>query len=191
MKKPNQAQLVAGALEALTSQPEITPAFEAKYAATGWTMQFKQAVVMISCIKGLQPNIIEKMENELVKLRRQLLEEADTMLEVMLTDHVLFCQTRLSVLNLYCQQLNVETTTPAMLIEHFERRINNVQKRYLRACENLARVRKLLRRPKAQLNIGTLNAALLAEAPAQAAAEALRQAVQTGLKRKEPRGCHL
>jgi hypothetical protein len=52
--------------------------------------------------------------------------------------------------------LVVEPSIPQSSIDHWERRLSAVQHRYLRACESLARIRKLARTtPALQVNIAT------------------------------------
>jgi len=52
--------------------------------------------------------------------------------------------------------LVVDTSIPQSSIDHWERRLSAVQRRYLRACESLARIRKLARTtPAFQVNIAT------------------------------------
>lgn len=78
-----------------------------------------------------------------------------TALERLLIDNIVLCWARLfSIENSHTNAFKGEISMP--LGEYRERRLSVVQGRYLRACESLARVRRLLRPASAsvQVNIG-------------------------------------
>jgi hypothetical protein len=89
-----------------------------------------------------------------VDLKRQELGyEYSPPLERLLIDHALVCWLRLQDAEWqYTQKINSSMTLA--LGDYWERRLSAAQRRYLRACETLARVRKVIRRtPALQVNI--------------------------------------
>jgi hypothetical protein len=93
------------------------------------------------------------------QLRADLSKEGDGPLERLQIEHVVLCWLRLGLLEqAYGAAMNREMSLPCAL--YWEKRMTMVQKRYLRACESLARTRKLMRPPKSKLSVGTINALL-------------------------------
>lgn len=76
-------------------------------------------------------------------------------LEQLLIDHTLVCWLRLQDTEWrYTQQISGSMSL--QLANYWERRLSAAQRRYLRACETLARVRKITRQtPALQVNIAT------------------------------------
>lgn len=94
----------------------------------------------------------ESMKAGMEVQRRELGIETATPLERALIDHVALCWLRLQSLELdFSSNLRQEHTFT--LAEHMDRRLNAAQKRYLRACETLARIRRLAV-PPVQINVG-------------------------------------
>ena len=73
-------------------------------------------------------------------------------LEQGLIDHVALCWLRLQVVEQQYSGIHASSMTLAQG-DYWERRLSAAQRRYLRACESLARVRRL-RLPAMQINIG-------------------------------------
>jgi hypothetical protein len=74
-------------------------------------------------------------------------------LERTLIDHVVLCWLRLQRAELAYTQVFGATVTLEQA-RHWERKLTAAQTRYLRACETLARVRRLSRSTPLQVNIG-------------------------------------
>jgi hypothetical protein len=86
-------------------------------------------------------------------LRESLGYEAAPALEKMLIESAVVCWVRLAVMEMrYSCVVNASNTLAQ--VEHTERRLTEAQKRFNRACESLARVRKLAR-PSVQINVAT------------------------------------
>ena len=87
--------------------------------------------------------------------RKELgLEHAPT-LEQLLIDHIATCRLRIQEVEWRYQAIVCDgESRPIYQMDWRERRLNAAQRRYLRACETLARVRKLTRSTRAvQVNI--------------------------------------
>jgi hypothetical protein len=94
-------------------------------------------------------------EKGIETMRHDLGHQHAPMLERVLIDHVLTCWLRLQNVELRYTSVTRESHT-LDLGSHWERRLSAAQRRYLRACETLARVRKIIRRtPAMQINIAT------------------------------------
>jgi hypothetical protein len=75
------------------------------------------------------------------------------MLEQMLIEEVLLCWLRLIIWEYKLTELDIEGMT-LIKAEFWDKRLSGAQRRYLRACETLARVRRLTRNnPALQVNI--------------------------------------
>jgi len=75
------------------------------------------------------------------------------MLEQMLIEEVLLCWLRLIIWEYKLTELDIEGMTLTKA-EFWDKRLSGAQRRYLRACETLARVRRLTRNnPALQVNI--------------------------------------
>jgi len=88
-------------------------------------------------------------EEYLVHIRDEMGYHDAPMLEKLLIENIVTCWLRVQH---YEQQLSFRQTNVAT-IEFWERRLSVAQRRYLAACENLARVRKL-KIPAVQMNFG-------------------------------------
>lgn len=97
---------------------------------------------------GANPYLHETAKLELADLRDSLGFDAAPPLERFLIEQILVCR-----LNLYLLELNTATklcephSTETGL--YWDRRLTNAQRRFTRACESLARVRKLTAQTKA------------------------------------------
>ena len=96
-------------------------------------------------------------EKGLEVMRRELGHENSCQLEQLLIDHLLTCWLRLQDVELrYSATVGGRESLKLSQADWWERRLSAAQRRYLRACETLARVQKLIRRtPALQVNIAT------------------------------------
>ena len=86
-------------------------------------------------------------------VRRELGVKDASPMERLLIDHVALCWFRLQTLEQRYSRMMSKSISLSQG-QYWERRLNAAQQRYLRACETLARVRKLIRRtPVLQVNI--------------------------------------
>ena len=88
-------------------------------------------------------------------MRRDLGHDYAPPLERILVDHVLTCWLRLQDVEWgYSITVGSGESMAISQADWWERRLSAAQRRYLRACETLARVRKLIRRtPALQINV--------------------------------------
>jgi hypothetical protein len=95
--------------------------------------------------------IPEVWRRQLEDLRATLGYDVSPPLERTLIEHLSLCWLRLNLMELRYDAVMASNTT-FKHVEHTERRLSEAQKRYTRACEALARVRKL-KLPALQVNI--------------------------------------
>lgn len=100
----------------------------------------------------------ETMRLHIEDMRKNLASENDGKLEKLLIDQVIFCWVRLSIIEQQYTTVMKESHTLTMGI-YWEKRLSAAHKRYQKACESLARVRKLTRpaKPGLQAKIAILN----------------------------------
>jgi len=84
-------------------------------------------------------------------VRNGLGYEGATQLEQLLIDHAVLCWLRLQDVE-WSYSLAMERSLPLSQADFWDRHLSSAQRRYLRACETLARVRRLLN-PTLQVNI--------------------------------------
>ncbi len=84
-------------------------------------------------------------------MRAELGYQQATPLERLLIDQVLLCWLRLYGIE-FSYTATLEKNVPLALADYWERKLSAAQRRYLRACETLARIHKL-RLPSVQINI--------------------------------------
>jgi hypothetical protein len=102
-----------------------------------------------------RPHLVESLTCGWHAVKEDLGYSVAPPLERLLIEQVVLCS-----LHMYLVAgeygLVVEPSIPQSSIDHWERRLSAVQHRYLRACESLARIRKLARTtPALQVNIAT------------------------------------
>jgi hypothetical protein len=85
-------------------------------------------------------------------LPHELARPGDGALEQLLIQHVVLCWLRLAQVEYQVTGVTSQDGQTITRIEHWEKRLNAAQRRYLRTIESLARVRKL-RVPTVQVNI--------------------------------------
>jgi hypothetical protein len=95
----------------------------------------------------------EMTDSALDNMRRELGYKDAPMLEQMLIEQVLLSWLRLNLWEYHVTEMGSASLTVA---DFWERRLSAAQRRYLRACETLARVQRLSRTtPALQVNIAT------------------------------------
>jgi len=107
-------------------------------------------------------NIIQQRAGQMsikaniVSMRNEMAYEQSPMLEKLLIENVINCWIRLQWVELQLTGQSNRERVGIPVIEYWEKRLSANQRRYLRACETLARVRKLTRNtPMLQVNIAT------------------------------------
>jgi hypothetical protein len=98
--------------------------------------------------------ISESVKVGIDKLRDELGRSKATALERILIDQVALCKLQLDITQFEYAGLLESGSVGIPQADYWERRLTATQKRYLRAVETLARVRRLLRLPAVQVNIG-------------------------------------
>jgi hypothetical protein len=113
-------------------------------------------------------NTLNGIERECIKLRLEEIEKelsapGDGAMEGLLIDHVVLCWLRLMMVE---RQYTVamDQSISLTLGLFWEKRLGAAQKRFIRATENLARVRKLMRRA---ITVVAVNSGRTAEPPNQ------------------------
>jgi hypothetical protein len=97
------------------------------------------------------PAMPELWQTQARQLADELGHETAPPLERMMIDNAVLCWARLAVMELrYSAMTGADNTFRA--VEHIEKRLTAAQKRFTRACEALARVRKL-KLPAVQINV--------------------------------------
>lgn len=96
-------------------------------------------------------NTMNAIQRESIKLRlaeieRELSDPGDGAMEKLLVNHVVLCWLRLTMIEREYTHFMDQSIT-LTLGAYWEKRLSAAQKRFTRATENLARVRRLLRRP--------------------------------------------
>jgi hypothetical protein len=104
-------------------------------------------------IERLSPQKPRQMalQKRATAVRNGLGYEGATQLEQLLIDHAVLCWLRLQEAELG-YSLATERSLPLSNADYWDRHLMAAQRRYLRACETLARVRRLLH-PTLQVNI--------------------------------------
>lgn len=110
------------------------------------------ALILVKDAAEILPEGIREVWAEHARdLRKDLGHETAPPIERILIEHACACWLRLAVMELRYSCVVAANNTLAQ-IEHTERRLSEAQKRFNRACESLARVRKLSR-PSVQINV--------------------------------------
>ena len=114
--------------------------------------------------KAAQDNLMEKMVSgeaahiamgAQIELIRQDMGYADSpMLEKLMIDNIAMCWLRYNWVELQLAGFMGMAEVRFSEIQHWDKRLSTAQQRYLRACETLARVRKITRKtPALQINL--------------------------------------
>jgi hypothetical protein len=110
---------------------------------------------LIQRISGT-PLIEESLKAGTTQICRNLGYDSAPEIERLLIEQVVLCWVRLNLLESRYTSFREQHTLTIAQAHFLERRLNYAQRRYLRACETLARVRKIVRRtPALQINIAT------------------------------------
>lgn len=102
------------------------------------------------------PLVHESMKTGAAVICRNLGYDSAPEIERLLIEQVVLCWLRLNLLEGQYTAIRDQQTLTIDQAHFLERRLNYAQRRYMRACETLARVRKIVRRtPALQINIAT------------------------------------
>ena len=107
---------------------------------------------LVDVSAGDQVALREALKVGRLAMRQDLGYEQASALDRLLIDQVVLCWLRLHYVEFHHTAIS-NRDTPLPLRDHWERKLSATQRRYLRACETLARVRRL-RLPSMQINIG-------------------------------------
>ena len=95
------------------------------------------------------------MQKNTEEIREGLAYNQSSLMEKMLIDNIIISWLFVQYAN-YQLTLRVGQNEKIVILEFWERRLTSAQRRYLRACETLARIRRLIStRPALQVNIAT------------------------------------
>jgi hypothetical protein len=101
------------------------------------------------------PGVKECWRQRLSSLRKELGYVGAPMLEQLLIQHAALCWLKLNLVELQYSSVMKQSITLTLGV-YWEKRLTAAQRRFTRACETLARVRKLSRNtPALQFNIAT------------------------------------
>ncbi|MFC2052846.1 hypothetical protein ACFLV7_00910 [Chloroflexota bacterium] len=96
------------------------------------------------------------IEAQINNIRIEMAYEESSVLERLLIDNIINCWLRLQWVEIQLSGQSNEEQVSLRIVEYWEKRLSASQRRYLRACDTLARVRKLTRNtPMLQVNIAT------------------------------------
>lgn len=109
------------------------------------------ALVLVKDAAMLPAAVRDGWAEQTRDLRESLGYDTAPPLEQMLIEHACVCWLRLAVMEVR-YSLIVTANNMLAQVEHTERRLTEAQKRFTRACESLARVRRLSR-PSVQINV--------------------------------------
>lgn len=98
--------------------------------------------VLLSGRNCLTPAVAECWRARMADLRRELKAGGESPLERLLISHAVLCWLRLGVIEIQFTQKMSESHTHTAGT-YYEKRLTAAQKRFTRACESLARVRRL------------------------------------------------
>lgn len=106
-------------------------------------------------LAGLNANALtrESVEEGIRRIARELVGEDAPLIERLLAEHAALCWANYYLTQHHYHSVMEEPVTLAQGA-YWEKRLATVQRRYLRALETLARVRRLLRPHALQVNIG-------------------------------------
>ena len=109
------------------------------------------ALVLVKDAAMLPAAVREGWAEQTAALRESLGHDTAPPIERMLIEYAVVCWLRLAVMEVR-YSLVVAADNTLKQIEHTEKRLTEAQKRFNRACESLARVRKLSQ-PSVQINV--------------------------------------
>jgi hypothetical protein len=117
------------------------------------SMSDANASTLLNMVK-IPYDVRRMLEAEALDIKRQMEFDGAPMLEQLLIESLVLCWLRLQLYeNVNCQMVEPGYTFQARTF--WERRLTSAHSRFLRACEALARVRRLARNdPSLQVNVG-------------------------------------
>ena len=123
--------------------------------ALGFTVDMAAAAISL-VIRQMQTSEANRaiMREKLDQLRNSLCGQEASATEHLLIDQVVICYLRMNLTEQYYQNVMTDGCSLASA-SYWESKLSAVQRRYLRAIETLARVRKLMGIPMVQINIAT------------------------------------
>lgn len=143
---------VAGIRKARAEAAEVRSAASApKGLAAPPAFVGVSAVALIKDGGFMPPEMRDAWAEQTGELRESLGYDVAPALERVLIEHACLCWVRLAVMELRYSCVVAGNNTLKQ-VEHTERRLTEAQKRFNRACESLARVRKFSR-PPVQVNV--------------------------------------
>ena len=104
----------------------------------------RERVLQKMCVGAATPTYVQSY---CALLREEMGYPEASALEQMLIDQIVLCWVRLHDTEWYYQNINEKQHT-LTVGDYWERKLSFAQKRYLRAVETLARVRRLLKEPR-------------------------------------------
>ncbi len=107
---------------------------------------------LVDATVGDQVGLRESLKAGRLALREELGYQEASALERLLIDQIVLCWLRLNHVE-FSYTAMLRRDTPLSIGDYWDRKLSAAQRRYLRACETLARVRKL-RLPSLQINVG-------------------------------------
>lgn len=99
------------------------------------------------------PLMMESVKAGHIATRKELGYETAPPLEKMLAEHIALCWLRLQIAELKYNRATNEDNVTYERANHWDRRLAAAQRRYLHACEALARIRRM-NLPVVQVNVG-------------------------------------
>jgi len=117
---------------------------------------------LIETISGT-PLIRESMAAGVTAIRRELEGENAPLIEKLLAEQAAICWLQMGLTQYAYAAMHEGESITLTRSEYWERRLSATQRRYLRAIETLARVRRLLRPHAVQVNIGAQQVNVIGE----------------------------
>jgi hypothetical protein len=140
-----------GIQAARQSAAEIQDALDAPKQSAAGPLLRGCALVLVKAAAMLPEAVRDGWAEQTRDLREALGHDTAPPLERMLIEHACVCWLRLAVMEVrYSCIVNANNTL--VQVEHTEKRLTEAQKRFNRACESLARVRRLSA-PRVQINV--------------------------------------
>ena len=122
------------------------------WKATGDLSAFAAQTVIDKGIQG-STLMMESIKAGHVAIREDLGFDTATPLEKLLIEHITLSWMRLQLTELHYTRATTGGGVTYECADHWDRRLTAAQRRYLRACETLARIRRL-HLPVVQVNVG-------------------------------------
>lgn len=158
IKRCNVAQPSSSDLQTLQLRLDSTP--DLWHALGDLSKNVENEV--LNAVHG-NPLLRMTMEHQLEAMKKDLVRDSDGPLEQQLVYHTALCWLRLQLAELtYTKRM--EDEHKLVQVEYWDKHLAATQRRYLRACETLARIRRLAL-PAIQLNFAHKQLNVLSNAP--------------------------